>query len=237
MLGKAMRMAGARRITPEMAQAFSVMEKVAAGMGAFLSLRGLLFALVSLVGFYPFGKKAIEALSPSTVITDLDELVELKRNAPVDVLINVDFEEGMKVWKVKNRYFVTPVKGYEGKIFFYRKDSHLEAEGMTKPIRVRGWAGKKDGWLGWDVPGLDSSADERFAGAGMDVPDDAEILYESDEEESSVRGAVVYGILSLGMAFIMWMFINRVIRTIRMLGASVLLARALNEQMGFDDES
>lgn len=236
MLGKAMKMAGVRRITPEMAREFSVMEKIAAGMGGFLSLRGALFALVSFVGFYPFGKKAVDAFRPSTVVTDLNEVAELGREMPVDVFINVDFEEGVKVWKVKHRYFVTPVKGYEGKVFFYRRNSHLEGEGKDKPIRVKGWAGKKEGLLGWDVPGLDSSADERFASAGMKVPDDAEILYEADEQGSSTKEGVIFGVLSLGMAFIMWMSINRVIRTVRILGDSAMLARTLNEHFGFDDE-
>lgn len=229
-------MAGIKRITPEMAQGFTLAEKIATGMGAYFSLRGAFFTLLSFVGFYTMGQKAFNSLSPKVVVTDLNEVVDLKRSSPVDVSIHVDFEEAVKVWKVKKRYFVTPVKGYEGKLFFFRKESHLDGEGQDKPIRVKGWAGKKEGMLGWDVPGLDSSADDRFAGAGMDVPNDAEILYETDEEDRSVVYGVVLGVVTLIMVVVVWVFINRVIRTVKMLGNPALLADALNERLGFNDE-
>ena len=234
MLHKAMTMAGVTRITPEMARHFTLAEKIAAGMGAYFSLRGAFFTILSVVGFYAMGLKAYHLLIPKEVVTDLNEVVNLERSSPVDVEINVDFDEAIKVWTVKKRYFVTPVKGYEGKLFFFRSESHLEGEGKVKPIRVQGWAGKSE-WLGWDVPGLDSRADERFAGAGMDIPSDAEILYESDPEKGSMIQGVIYTVVALVMVLVVWFFLNRVIRTMKMLGDATSLADGLNERLGFDD--
>ncbi len=236
MLGKAMKMAGLKRISPEMAGQFTLSERLAAAFGGYFSFYGGCLVLFSFLAFYPFCQKSYRAWNPLPVLTDLESVRDLEREAPVDVEVSVDFESAVKVTSWKGCYFMARVEGFENEIFLFRKDSYFEGEGSEKPIRVRGVAAKKEE-LGWGVPGLKSSDQSRLADAGLVLTDDAEILYETDAVDRRVWEKYGLGLLGLGAGLVIWNFSTRAFRAIRALGNHRLLAELLNERLGFDGGS
>jgi len=236
MLGKAMKAAGLRRISPEMAKQFSVPEKLAAALGGYFSFYGVCAVLFSFLAFYPFCLKAYRAWNPLPVVTDLETVSQLEREASVDVVISVDFEKAVKVTNWKGCFFMVGVDGFEKEIFFFRKGSYFEGEGRDKPIRVTGRAAKK-GKLGWGIPGMKSRDERTLAEAGLVLPEHAEILYEFDGDDHRVWEKYGLALLGLGAGFVIWNFSSRAFRAVRILGSPRLLAEALNERLGLEDDA
>lgn len=226
-------MAGLTRITPEMTKQFTFTEKLAAALGAYFSIFGLMIVLGSFIGFVPLWKKAYWSWRPLPVVTDLELVSQLHREAPVDVEISVDFDEAVKMTTWKKGFYVMPVKGFEEKVFFYRERGYFEGEGKEKPIRVVGRAGKKVD-LGWGVPGLKESDVWQLAERGLKIPDDAEILYEVEPGKNDLWNRYGLPVLGLLTGVVILNFTTRVFRAIRMIGNPRLLAHALNERLGFD---
>ena len=228
-----MRMAGVQRIMPGMAPHFTLPEKITAGMGWYFSLRGLFFTMCAFLIFYPVGKTAISYWFPHQVAMTLEEIAKLKTKAPVELEISVDFEHAVKVINTKHDYFLMPIAGSDGEVFYLRKDSYFEGEGKDGPIQVKGYAGKWEQIWGWDIYGIRSDDEKVWADAGLEISREAEIIYDDDWNKSKF-GAVLSAIFAVISMIMMWVFIRRVMRTIGLLRDPAALAKALNERLGFD---
>ena len=232
LVGKVMEVSGVKRFTPELAALLSKFEVVSLGMGMFFGLRGIVIAAFGVIGLLVSSTQLIRNFSSSEPLTDLEEIAALRSDAPVDVAIFVDFDEAVKVWKVKGRYVCAPVTGHEGRLFFYRKESFLEGEGRDAPIQVKGQAAVK-GLLGWELSGTASDIQERFKHAGKELPNDAVILFESEEPSTGLK--IWHTVMFVLCALLVMLLVGRTLETIKLLRSPAAVAAKLNRLLGFEE--